>query len=205
MLASAAAGRALDFRLARKLLAHAADTDEKRLLEAEILEDIGNAEERARALATLEEIIAEDGRGSAEAAFIRAAATLGPRPTEWSQEAVEYLREHGHLKAAVNAEVFYLIGKKSDYPAAEELLRPHLDQQWAKVAWLRMETQHGRWDEMKAAADAVMAEGASQQARLDAVGPTARATTSTAPRKSCSPWPASPAPPLRSAPRPIAF
>ena len=39
---------------------------------------------------------------------------------------------------------------------------------WAKVAWLRMETQHGRGQEMKAAADAVMAEGASQQARLDA-------------------------------------
>lgn len=168
VLASAAAGRALDFRLARKLLTHAADTDEKRLLEAEILEDIGNAEERARALATLEEIMAGDGRGAAEAAFLRAAATLGPRPTEWSQEAVKYLREHGHLKAAVNAEVFYLIGKKSDYSTAEELLRPHLDQQWAKVAWLRMEIQHGRWQEMKVAADAVLAEGASQQARLDA-------------------------------------
>lgn len=168
VLAAAAAGRALDFRLARRLLAYAAESVGKRLLEAEILEDIGNAEERARALETLEEIMAEDGPNSAEAAFLRAAAALSPRPTAWSSEAVDYLREHGHLKAAVNAEVFYLIGKKSDYPAAENLLRPHLDQQWAKVAWLRMEIQHGRWQEMKAAADAVMAEGPSQQARLDA-------------------------------------
>lgn len=168
VLASAAAGRALDYRLARDLIAHAPTSEGKRFLEAEILEEIGNAEERAEALQTLEEIVAQGEDNASEAAFLRIAATLGGRPAKWSPEAAQYLRDHGHTKAAVVGEVMYRIKRHADYPGAEALLRPHLHHIWAKAQWLRMEIQHGRWGPMKEAADRLMEVGPSQELQLEA-------------------------------------
>lgn len=168
VLAACAAGRALDFRLGLVLISSAPEGPGKRLIEAECLEEVGSAAQRTDALKTLEEIVTEDGPNSSEAAFIRLAATLGGRRTPWSEKAARYLREHGHVKAAINAEVFYLARWHSDYKRAEELLEPHLDQLWAKAARLRLAATRKAWEPLRKAADAVMAAGPSQQLRLEA-------------------------------------
>lgn len=168
VLAASAAGRALDYRLALELLESGPNSPGKKLIEAECLEEVGGAIERQQALATLEEIVSEDNSDSSEAAFVRLAATLGGRETAWSEDAATYLREHGHVKAAVVAEVVYQARWHADYEKAEGLLAPHLDLLWAKAARLRLAIQRGRWDPMKEAADDVMGAGPSQQLRLDA-------------------------------------
>jgi hypothetical protein len=168
VLASAAAGRALDFRLGLELIEPAPDSPEKRLIEAECLEEVGTPDQREAALRTLEEIVSEGGSHAAEAAFVRLAATLGGRPTAWSKPAADFLCQNGHERAAVTVEVFYVIRRHSDYARAEELLKPHMSELWAKAAWLRMEITRGNWPKMKDAADVVMESGPSQSLRLDA-------------------------------------
>ena len=76
--------------------------------------------------------------------------------------------KNGPAGAAVTAEVFYVIRKHSDYAKAEELLKPHISELWAKATRLRMEITRGSWPKMKDAADVVMESGPSQSLRLEA-------------------------------------
>jgi hypothetical protein len=168
VLADCAASRALDFRLALEILGSANDSPAIRRIRAEALEYVGNAEERAEALATLEELFEADGPEAPEAAFIRLAATLGGRRTDWSDEAAQYLREHGHERAAVTAEAVYQARWHSDYERVEEVLRPHLSETWAKSVRLRLAIQRGRYDPIREAADDLLAVGPSQALRFEA-------------------------------------
>jgi hypothetical protein len=168
VLAGAAAGRALDYRLGLQLIAQAPESSGKRLIEAECLEEVGSADQRRWALATLEGIVEEDNDNSPEAAFVRLAATLGGRETPWSEKSAAYLREHSHVKAAVITEAMYQARWHSDYEKAEALLAPHLDEVWGQATRLRLAIRRGRRGPMKEAADAVMSLGPSQQLRLDA-------------------------------------
>ena len=168
VLADCAASRVLDGRLALELLKGAPDSITIRRIRAEALESVGNAQERAEALKALEEIFEADGPEAPESAFIRLAATLGSRRTEWSEPAAEYLREHGHERAAVQAQAFYLARWHADYDGADELLKPHLNAGWAKVTRVRLALTRGKHSMAREAAEDLMAFGPSQTYRVEA-------------------------------------
>lgn len=163
-----AAERALQFRLALKLIDPADDSPAARRVRAAALEEVGSAAERAEALRMLDALVAADGPESAEAAFVRLAATLGGRRLGWSDTAADYLREHNHERAAVMAEAFYLARWRADFEGAETLLEPYLDQMWAKLTRLRLAITRGYHPAIRAAADDLMAAGPPQGARVEA-------------------------------------
>lgn len=163
-----AAERAAQFRLTLKLIEPADDSPAARRIRAGALEEVGSAAERIQALRMLDELVAADGPESAEAAFLRLAATPGGRRIEWSDAAAKYLREHDHERAAVMAEAFYLARWHGAFEQAEKLLEPHLDQMWAKLTRLRLAITRKYRPAIRAAADDLMAAGPPQGARVEA-------------------------------------
>jgi hypothetical protein len=174
VLASAAANRALDFKLALEFLDGASETPITLRLRLECLEETGTPPERQEALDGLDQMIAEGGPEAPEAAFVRLAATLGRRPTAWSDEAAVLLRSSGHERAAVSAEALYRV-RHEKWAAVDELLRPYGNTPWALAARLRaslapdVERSHA----VSAARD-VLAVGPSHSVRVEAARGLAR-------------------------------
>jgi len=168
VLASSAAERALDWRLAQTFLDGAEETPTIARLRLEIKEAIGSPAEREEALLGLEEMVREDGPESAPAAFLRLAATLGPVSTPWSEEAANYLREHEHERAAVQAEAFYRL-RKDGFEEALRILEPYGKAPWALATRLRVSLAPGVPPEVAVeAAENLLAIGPSHAARIEA-------------------------------------
>lgn len=168
VLADCAAGRALDFRLALDLLADADETPTALRIRLECLENVGSPPERDRALRELDRLVAEGGDQAPEAALHRLAATLGAKPTPWSDDAAVYLRSTGFERVAVTAEALYLVVREGWAPVAR-LLRPFGKTPWALAAGLRA-SLHQRVDPKVALAAAreVLSIGPSHPLRVDA-------------------------------------
>lgn len=174
VLALCAVGRAQDFPLALELLKGADETSTVRLIRLEATEEVGTPVERAAALEGLEQMVREGGQEAAEAALARLAATVGPRPTAWSDESAAYLKRNGYEKAAVTAEAFYRI-RHEGFDAAERLLRPHGDAPWALATRLRVALAPGASkDEAVPAAERLLAIGPSHLLRVEAARAYAR-------------------------------
>lgn len=169
VLADSAASRALDFRLALELLRDAPDDDlGVRRIRAEALQEVGTTQEQQQAREELEALVEEGGEESAEAAFIRLAATLGGHEVPWSEAAEDYLMQNGYERAAVTARAFYLARWKAAFEQAEALLRPHLQEPWAKIARLRLAIDRGAHTRIRQAADDLMSIAPTQSHRLEA-------------------------------------
>lgn len=167
VLAASASGRALDFELALELLEGADDTPETKLIRFEALEEVGTPQERETALAGLDQLVRDGGRQAPEAALARLAATVGPRPTPWSEEAADYLKTHGHEKAAVTAEAYYRV-KEEGFTAAEQVLEPY-SEPWALAVKVRIALRRGAPQEAAiAAAEELLAVGPSHLWRVEA-------------------------------------
>jgi len=167
VLAASASGRALDYELALEILGGADDTPETKLIRFEALEEVGLPQERETALAGLDQLVRDGGRQAPEAAFARLAATIGPRPTSWSEEAADYLKAHGHEKAAVTAEAYYRV-KEEGFEAAEQVLEPY-SQPWALAVRVRIALRSDAPREAAiAAAEELLAVGPSHLWRVEA-------------------------------------
>lgn len=174
VLASAAAGRALDFKLALEFLDGTMDTPVTLRLRLECLEETGTPPERETALNGLDQMVAEGGPEAPEAAFVRLAATLGRRPTPWSDAAAVVLRSSGHERAAVSAEALYRV-RHENWKAVEDLLRPYGKAPWALAARLRASLTPGVERSRSAvAARDVLAVGPSHSVRVEAARGLAR-------------------------------
>ena len=174
VLAYAAAGRAIDHRLALEFLDDAEETPFVLKTRLACLEDVGTPAERQDAIRGLDRIVSERGRYASEAAFERLAACLGRTPAPWSEEAAVFLRSTGHERAAVSAEAQYLLRKKG-WSAVEELLRPYGETPWALASALRA-SLHGRVDRAESlkAGKAVLAIGPGPSLRVEAAQGLAR-------------------------------
>lgn len=168
VLAEAAVGRALDPSLAMSILDGADESPAVLRLRFECLERIGTPVERQRAIVGLEKLVREGGPEAAVAAFLRLAATLGSKPTPWSEEAAILLRSRGYERMAVTAEVMYRVDREG-WAAAEKLLRPYGDTPWALAAAMRASLHQRVSPEIAVrAAQAVLAIGPSHALRVDA-------------------------------------
>lgn len=167
VLGDCAASRALDFHLALRFLEGAPDSPGVQRIRAECLEEVGTPEQRAAALETLEALIRADGPESSEAAFIILAASLGSRGVPWNEPAAEYLRSHGHERAAVSGEAFYR-ARHHGFDAAAQLLQPHLHEVWAKATLLRIAVTCNARHAIEPAADDLLGSGPAQAMRLEA-------------------------------------
>jgi hypothetical protein len=168
VLASSAAERALDWKLAEEFLEGADETPEVARLHLEIKEAIGTPAEREQALAGLERMVKEGGPEAEHAAFVRLAATLGATPTPWSDEAADYLKQNGYERAAIQAEAFYRL-RESGYEAGVQVLAPYQEENWALATLLRLALSPGapRTAAIQAA-ERVLAKGTSHSGRVEA-------------------------------------
>jgi hypothetical protein len=133
-----AAERALDPGLVMEMLEGSEVTPTTRRIRWAALAEVGTPRERAQALDGLDDLVAEDGPRSAEAAFLRLGEALGTaHPARWSENAAVYLRSHGHERVAVTAEALYRVPTEG-WPPIEELLRPYGQSPWAVAARLRV-------------------------------------------------------------------
>lgn len=168
VLASSAAERALDARLADVFLDGAEDTPTVVRLRLEIIETIGSPAQREEALAGLDEVVTEGGPEAAHAAFVRLAATLGSTRTSWSDAAAAYLKQNGHERAAVQAEAFYR-QQESGYEAGLEVLIPYGEEPWVLASRLRLAVNSkAPREEAAKAAEALLAIGPSHSVRVEA-------------------------------------
>jgi hypothetical protein len=133
-----AAERAMDARLVLEMLDGSEITPTTQRLRLAALAEVGTPRERAEALRGLDDLVAEDGPRSAEAACLRLGEALGTtQQAPWSEHAAIYLRSHGHERVAVTAEALYSVPKQG-WPPVEELLRPYGQTPWAVAARLRV-------------------------------------------------------------------
>jgi hypothetical protein len=174
VLANAAAGRAIDHRLALEFLEDADETPFVLKTRLACLEDVGTPAERQDAIRGLDRIVAEGGRYASEAAFERLAACLGQTPAPWSDASAVLLRSTGHERAAVSAEAQYLLRNKG-WSAVEELLRPYGRTPWALASALRasLHSSVDRAESLKAG-KAVLAIGPGPSLRVEAAQGLAR-------------------------------
>jgi hypothetical protein len=168
VLAESAADRALDFDLALELLADAEETPTVLRLRLQSLEETGLPHDRERAVQRLDRFIAARGPQAPEAALHRLAATLGPRPTPWSDDAAVCLRLAGHERAAVTAQALFTV-RREGWEPVERLLQPYGRTPWALAAGLRA-ALHSRVDPAVAAhaAREVLSIGPGHALRVDA-------------------------------------
>jgi hypothetical protein len=168
VLASSAAERALDWRLAQTILEDAEETAAVVRLRLEIIEAIGSPGEREGALAGLDRIVEDGGPEAGHAAFVRLAATLGSKTTAWSEAAAVYLKQNGFERAAVQAEAFYR-SQHDGYEAALGVLTPYGDEPWVLATRLRLAVAPGApHKDAQGAAEALLAIGPSHATRVEA-------------------------------------
>lgn len=169
VLGECAMGRALDAKLALRIVAQADQTNPIiRRIRAEALTDVGTIAERREALKTLEDIVDDDGSQAAEAAFFRLSCAIGERPADWHEASYEHLMGTRFARAAVTVRVFYLAQRHSAYDEADQLIGQYLDEMWAKAARVRLALTWRRRSVLTESADDLMSLGPAQAYRLDA-------------------------------------
>jgi hypothetical protein len=162
--------RSMNPRLALRLTESADEADPMvRRIRAEALEEVGTQSERQQALRTLEEIVEQGGSQAPEAAFYRLTCSIGGQPlAEWHEASYQSLMGTRFERAGIITRAHYLAQRKSAYRQAEELLRPHLSELWAKVARVRIAHTWRNTRVLTEAADDLMLAGPSQPYKLEA-------------------------------------
>jgi tetratricopeptide (TPR) repeat protein len=162
------ANRAMDPHLALHFTEHANRAHPNvRLIRAQAVGEIGTPTERREALRTIEEIAGMDLRISEEAAFYRLSCTFGGDHADWHEPSYQRLLQT-KVRIAVDMRVFYLAERHAAYDEADALLKPHLDELWAKVTRTRLAQRWGRQSVLKEAAADLLAAGPNQRFRLEA-------------------------------------
>lgn len=163
-----AALRALDSRLALRLTEDAATSEAIERIRAAAYLDVGNADQKDEAVATLDRLVAGAGAESDEAAFLRLHAALASPHIPWSEDAHDHLVRAGHIREATILQASHIARHGRDVGAAIALLETHGDEPWALVWRLRLALTHAQSDgALEDAAASVMASGPSQPLRVE--------------------------------------
>jgi hypothetical protein len=152
--------------VARRLVEELPDADDVVLIRAIAAIAVGTPAERADAVTALDQLVVDGGAEAPMAAARRLGAALTTPGIDWSDEAAKVLDAHGESRDLAVVKAGWLAMKERDFEAADALLAEY-NEAWALRRRLIIARElHRGGEAVRTAADALLAAGPSQAARL---------------------------------------